>query len=112
MVALLAKETVRADGPWNEKPYSDWDRSDVRRILFESPWARHFTRTKRALEFEVPDQGPSGMELRGYHARKTGLKLRGLHSLGFPRTLRGVIGSPCSGKVPDCSGDQSAQDSQ
>jgi hypothetical protein len=43
VVALLAKDTVRADGPSNEKPYGDWDRSDVRRILFDSPWVRHFT---------------------------------------------------------------------
>jgi len=71
VVALLAKDTVRADGPWNEKPYSDWDRSDVRRILFDSPWVRHFTRTKRALAFELPDQGPTGMELRGYHAKES-----------------------------------------
>ena len=28
VVALLAKDTVRADGPWNEKPYGDWDRSE------------------------------------------------------------------------------------
>jgi hypothetical protein len=71
VVALLARDTGRADGPWNEKPYGDWDRSDVRRILLDSPWVRHFTRTKRALEFEAPDQGPSGMELRGYHAKQS-----------------------------------------
>jgi hypothetical protein len=71
IVALLAGDTVRADAPWSEKPYADWDRSDVRRILFDSPWVRHFTHVKRALEFEVPDQGPSGMELRGYHAKES-----------------------------------------
>lgn len=70
-VAVLASGTVRADGPWNEKPYGVWDRDDVRRILFDSPWVKHFTHTKRALEFEVPDQGPSGMELRGYHAKES-----------------------------------------
>jgi hypothetical protein len=70
-VALLARDTIRADEPWTEKPYGDWDRSDVRRILFDSPWVKHFRRTQRALEFEVPDQGPSGMELRGYHAKES-----------------------------------------
>jgi hypothetical protein len=71
VVALLARDTACADSPWSEKPYGDWDRSDVRRILFASPWVKHFTHTKRALEFEIPDLGPSGMELRGYHAKES-----------------------------------------
>jgi hypothetical protein len=70
-MALLARNTAYADGPWNQKPYGDWDRRDVRRILFHSPWVRHFARTKPALEFEVPDEGPSGMELRGYHSKES-----------------------------------------
>ena len=60
-----------ADGPWSDKPSSEWDKSDVRRILYDSPWVKHFRRTKRDLEFDVPDQGPSGMELRGYHAKES-----------------------------------------
>ena len=73
LLALVAIATgsVRADRPWNEKAYGDWDRTDVHRILFASPWVRHFTRAKRPLEFELPDQGPSGMELRGYHAKES-----------------------------------------
>ncbi len=70
-VALLAHPSVGADGPWNEKPPDAWDRSDVRAILYHSPWVKHFSRTRRALEFEVPDQGPSGLELRGYHAKES-----------------------------------------
>jgi hypothetical protein len=70
-LTLLVWRTVRADGPWIEKSYAEWDRSDVRQILFYSPWVRHFSRTKRSLEFEVPDQGPSGMELRAYHAKES-----------------------------------------
>ena len=69
--ALLAQSAVCADGPWSEKPPDAWDRSDVRAILYYSPWVKHFSRAKRALEFEVPDQGPSGMELRGYHAKES-----------------------------------------
>ena len=69
--ALLVVDMVRADGPWIEKSYGEWDRGDVRRVLFDSPWVRHFTRTTRALEFEVPDQGPAGMELRDYHAKES-----------------------------------------
>jgi len=71
VAALLANVAVCADGPWNEKPPTDWNRSDVHRILFDSPWVKHFTHTKRAMEFDVPDQGPSGMELRGYHAKES-----------------------------------------
>ncbi len=71
VAALLANAAVCADGPWNEKPPTDWDRSDVHRILYDSPWVKHFTHSKRALEFDAPDQGPSGMELRGYHAKES-----------------------------------------
>jgi hypothetical protein len=71
VAALVASVAVAADGPWNQKPRSDWDRADVHRILFDSPWVRRFRGTHRALEFEVPDQGPSGMELRGYHAKES-----------------------------------------
>ena len=70
-LVLFLCGAVRADGPWAAKPYTEWDRIDVRRILYDSPWVRHFTRTTRALEFEVPDLGPSGMELRGYHAKES-----------------------------------------
>jgi hypothetical protein len=69
-VVLFATHTARAGGPWNQKPYGDWNRRDVRKILFHSPWVRHFTLTRRALESELPDPGPSGMELRGYHAKE------------------------------------------
>jgi hypothetical protein len=71
VAALLTNAAVCADGPWNEKPPTDWNRSDVHRILYDSPWVKHFTHTKRALEFDVPDQGPSGMELHGYHAKES-----------------------------------------
>jgi hypothetical protein len=71
VATLVASDAVAADGPWNQKPRSDWDRADVHRILFDSPWVRRFRRTRRALESEVPDQGPSGMELRGYHAKES-----------------------------------------
>jgi hypothetical protein len=71
VAALVASDAVWADGPWNGKPRGNWDRADVHRILFDSPWVRRFRRTKRDLEFEVPDQGPSNMELRGYHAKES-----------------------------------------
>jgi hypothetical protein len=69
--ALLANSAVCADGPGNGKPPTDWDRSDVHRILYDSPSVKHFTHTERALEFDAPDPGPSGMELHGYHAKES-----------------------------------------
>jgi hypothetical protein len=68
---LLACGALYADGPWVEKSSREWDRKDVRQILFDSPWVKHFSHSKQALEFEVPDQGPTAMELRGYHAKES-----------------------------------------
>jgi hypothetical protein len=71
VLALSLCDTATAQSPWVSKRSADWDRNDVHRILYDSPWVKHVTRTKRDLEFEVPDQGPSGMELRGYHAKES-----------------------------------------
>jgi hypothetical protein len=68
---FLQCTALPAGEPWTAKSYTAWDRSDVHAILFDSPWVKHFTRTKRSLEFEVPDQGPTAMELRGYHAKES-----------------------------------------
>ena len=101
VAALLANAAVCADGPWNEKPPTDWDRSDVHRILYDSPWVKHFTHSKRALEFDVPDQGPSGMELRGYHAKESkedGSERPSSTFAGYPRALcvrHQPAGQPC-----------------
>jgi hypothetical protein len=70
-LTLIVWSSAWADAPWREKPFREWDRADVRRILYDSPWVKHSVRTKRDLDFEVPDQGPSGMELRGYHAKES-----------------------------------------
>jgi hypothetical protein len=72
VLVLLLFEPIRAaDDPWARKPAAEWDKADVHRVLYDSPWVKHFTRTKRDLEFEVPDLGSSGMELRGYHAKES-----------------------------------------
>jgi len=71
VATLLTNSAIGADGPWSEKAPSAWDRIDIRTILYHSPWVKHLSHTKRALEFKVPDQGPSGMELRGYHAKES-----------------------------------------
>lgn len=60
-----------AGTPWKDKPWEEWDQGDVRKILYDSPWVRHFARTKRDLEFETPDPGPTGNELRGYHSKES-----------------------------------------
>jgi hypothetical protein len=58
-------------GPGTKNRQLTGTAGDVHRILYDSPWVKHFTHTKRALEFDVPDQGPSGMELHGYHAKES-----------------------------------------
>ena len=67
----LLWDTALAGGPWMVKQPADWSRSDVHQILYDSPWVKHFTKTRRDIEFDVPDVGPSGMELRGYHAKES-----------------------------------------
>lgn len=37
---LLFAFAARAGDPWKEKPYLQWDSNDIRKVLFESPWAQ------------------------------------------------------------------------
>lgn len=69
LVLFLLQTLSTAEDPWERKSAAEWDKADVHRILYDSPWVKHVTRTKRDLEFELPDPGPTGMELRGYHAK-------------------------------------------
>lgn len=71
LILCLFKPLHGANDPWVSKSAAEWDKADVHKILYTSPWVKHFTRTKRLLEFEVPDLGPSGVELRGYHAKES-----------------------------------------
>jgi len=72
VVALLATgQAALGDGPWSGKQRNEWDRNDVRKILYDSPWARHFSWTRKPVESQVPDMGPTGDELRGYHSTES-----------------------------------------
>jgi hypothetical protein len=70
-LTLLAWAGTPVQRPWKERPWREWDRADVRKILYDSPWARHSVQTKRDMEFDLPDPGPTGNELRGYHAKES-----------------------------------------
>jgi len=37
---VSAGASVAADEPWLSKPYPEWDKKDIRRILNDSPWAQ------------------------------------------------------------------------
>lgn len=36
---LLAATLLRAGEPWEEKPYTEWTKEDVEKVLADSPWA-------------------------------------------------------------------------
>ena len=40
-VSLFLAIDLWAGDPWKEKPYKAWNEKDVRKILNESPWAKH-----------------------------------------------------------------------
>ncbi len=37
---LLLAASVWAGDPWKDKPYTQWDEKDVKKVLFDSPWAK------------------------------------------------------------------------
>jgi hypothetical protein len=37
---LILSYAAQAGEPWKEKPYLQWDSNDIRKVLFESPWAQ------------------------------------------------------------------------
>lgn len=39
-VLALAFVAVAGGDPWKSKPYQQWDKKDIRRVLGDSPWAR------------------------------------------------------------------------
>jgi hypothetical protein len=43
MTVFLLAANLFAGDPWKDKPYKQWDDKDIRKILFESPWAKQVT---------------------------------------------------------------------
>lgn len=39
-VVLVTASLFAAGDPWKDKPYKQWDANDLRKILFDSPWAK------------------------------------------------------------------------
>lgn len=68
LVLLLAVSAWARD-PWKDKSYKNWDASDVRKILYDSPWSKRITRT--ALEApDAPAEDVSGVDMMGTHSRE------------------------------------------
>lgn len=56
---VLAGAVLWAGDPWNDKPYTEWDRNDVDRILGDSPWAKSVAVAGSAI-LGAPVQGSTG----------------------------------------------------
>ncbi len=66
---LLLTVSAWARDPWKDKAYKNWDASDVRKILYDSPWSKRITRT--ALEApDAPAEDVSGVDMMGTHSRE------------------------------------------
>ncbi len=66
---LLLAVSAWARDPWKDKSYKNWDASDVRKILYDSPWSKRITRT--ALEApDAPAEDVSGVDMMGTHSRE------------------------------------------
>jgi hypothetical protein len=39
-VAMVAASLFAGGDPWKDKPYKQWDANDIKKILFDSPWAK------------------------------------------------------------------------
>jgi len=58
-----------ARDPWKDKTYKNWDASDVRKILYDSPWSKRISRT--ALEApDAPAEDVSGVDMMGSHSKE------------------------------------------
>jgi hypothetical protein len=69
LVLLVAAAIAWAGDPWKGKPYKTWDKTDVLKVLNESPWAR-VTRVRASwkppeLASGVPTGGGEATETRG-----------------------------------------------
>ncbi len=66
---LLLAVSAWARDPWKDKSYKNWDASDVRKILYDSPWSKRIART--ALEApDAPAEDVSGVDMMGTHSRE------------------------------------------
>ncbi|HTM40172.1 MAG TPA: hypothetical protein VL177_04645, partial [Terriglobales bacterium] len=44
-LTMLLSASAWGRDPWKGKDYKDWDASDVRKILYDSPWSKRVSRT-------------------------------------------------------------------
>jgi hypothetical protein len=68
-LAPLLSASAWGRDPWKGKDYKDWDASDVRKILYDSPWSKRVSRT--ALQApEGPAEDVSGVDMMDTHSKE------------------------------------------
>ena len=66
LMVLLAASAWARD-PWKGKSYKEWDGTDLRKILFDSPWSKRVSRTSLEAP-SSPTQDVSGVDMMGTHS--------------------------------------------
>ena len=56
LLVLLGAGVVWAGDPWKEKPYTEWSEKECRKLLQDSPWAKHYTDVGVIIELAGPGQ--------------------------------------------------------
>lgn len=60
LLLLLATPALAGDF-WKEKPYQQWTKEEVRRVLTESPWARSYTFFSGGVSFDSREGGDASL---------------------------------------------------
>ncbi len=68
-LAVLLSASAWGRDPWKDKTFKSWDASDVRKILYDSPWSKRVSRT--ALQApEGPEEDVSGVDVMDTHSKE------------------------------------------
>ena len=54
LLVLLGSSVVWAGDPWKEKPYTEWTKKEVKKLLDDSPWMRRFTHKRTSTASPPP----------------------------------------------------------
>jgi len=65
LLVLLGSGVLWAGDPWKEKPYTEWTKKEVGKVLVKSPWAKQ---VKRHARDKLILTTPPTTEKRTYHA--------------------------------------------
>jgi hypothetical protein len=53
---LIGATLLWAGDPWKERPYTEWTEKECRKLLQNSPWAKHYTDVGVIIELVAPGQ--------------------------------------------------------